>query len=385
MTETYSYLPFGKRLDKAGRRIRYLLQPLRDERLRAVRDQLERDPNHRDKNSRELTLLARSLVEEEFHDTEIEIEQFTSIDVLQHYANLFRRPERLAGAAEEVDHAELDAICAATLKRLMSGRIAYEDIAPLLFLKAALGEIQGNREIRHVVIDEAQDYSIFHYEVFRELFPAATFTVLGDPAQSIHPYLGTVDLALVESAIAPRKTGIIQLNISYRSTKEIVEFARVIAQGRSDARTIDRSGPRPLIVKVADPGRLAQAAAAHIRRLHGKGIRSVAIICKTAAESEQAYAELKKALPLHLVTADDDTLAQGDVVIPAYLAKGLEYDAVLIYNANEGVYRDESERKLFYTACTRALHRLHLLYTDQLTPFLEGVLPSLADHEVFAE
>lgn len=388
VTETYSYLPFSKRLDKAGRRIRYLLQPMREERLRAARQRLENDPTHQDKNSREILALARSLVDEEFADIEMLIDRFTAVDILDHYANLFRRSAGTRNATKDErallnGAAQQAAIFKATLARLAQGRIAYEDVAPLLYLKAALGEIQGDREIRHVVIDEAQDYSAFHYEVFRELFPAATFTVLGDPAQSIHPYLGTADLTAVEKAIAPGKSAVIRLEISYRSTKEIIELARLIDPERSGARPIDRSGSKPLLVRVDDPAALPQAAAAHVRRLHEKGIRSVSIICKTAAEAQRAYAELRKELPLHLVTADDDTLAHGDVVIPAYLAKGLEYDGVLIYDASDGTYSHESERRLFYTACTRALHHLHLLYTGSPTPFLAGALPDLADHEVF--
>lgn len=411
VTETYSYLPFSKRLEKAGRRVLYLLEPAREERLRAVKARLERDPNHNDLNAREIASLARTLVDEEFRPVEQAISRFTSIDVLDHYANLFRDPHRLLDAAQSAvaHHAsggqdrdrvagadggqpgglpsaeELAAIGAATLERLGERRIAYEDIAPLLYLKAALGEIQGDRRIRHVVIDEAQDYSLFHFEVFRKLYPAATFTVLGDPAQSIHPYLGTAELASVESAIAPGKAKVIQLTISYRSTQEIVALARAIDRAPVEARAIERSGPRPLIVRVDAPERLADAALRQLQSFHAGGVQRVAIICKTAAESEQAFAALRKNVPVHLVTAADDALPPGDLVIPAYLAKGLEFDGVLIYNAGAAAYGDASERKLFYTACTRALHRLGLLYAGELTPFLQGAVPALADHVDYGE
>jgi len=388
VTETYSYLSFSKRLDKAGRRVLYLLEPLREERQRAWRERIENDPRHSDLNAREIASLARTMANGEFLPIDETLRKFAAVDVVEHYANLFRDPDWLLQAGREARGlpapAELAAICAATLERLESGRIAYEDIAPILYLKAALGDIPGDRQIRHVVVDEAQDYSLFHYEVFRRLYPAATFTVLGDPAQAIHPYLGSVDLASIEQALAPGRGKMIQLSMSYRSTLEIATFARAIDRTPSESRPIERRGPKPLIVQVEPAELLAEAAVREIRRFHAGGIRRVAVICKTAAESQQAFAALRRHLPVQLVTAGDSALPAGDLVIPAYLAKGLEFDGVIIYDAGAHVYGDETERRLFYTACTRALHRLALLYTGELTPFLEGVGPSLADYERFS-
>ena len=374
VTKTYNYLPYSKRLDKVGRRIRYLLEPFREERLAAAVKRIESDPKHQDLNRREVRQLARTLVEEEFRPIDDAIQQLTAVDVLRHYANVFRQPDAPK---------ELQAIGEAVVGRLAQGKIAYDDIAPILYLAAALGEIQGDRQIRHVVIDEAQDYSRFHYEVFRRLYPSATFTVLGDPAQSIHPYLNTVELETIERAIAPGDAQVIRLHMTYRSTKEIVQFSRAIDSSEGGAHPVDRHGAKPLILEVADPARFVEAAAAQVRELHEAGARSVAIICKTAAQSQEVYAGLKERLPVHLVTADDDTLPRGDLVIPAYLAKGLEFDGVLIYDASANVYHDESERKLFYTACTRALHHLRLMYTGRLTPFLDDLSPGLAERAAF--
>ncbi|HLS91632.1 MAG TPA: RNA polymerase recycling motor HelD [Limnochordia bacterium] len=374
VTKTYSYLPYSKRLDKVGRRIHYLLEPFREERLAAAIKRIENDPKHQDLNRREIRQLARTLVDEEFRPIDQVIQQLTRVEVLRHYANVFRQPDAPT---------ELQAIGEAVISRLAQGKIAYDDIAPILYLAAALGEIQGDRQIRHVVIDEAQDYSRFHYEVFRRLYPSATFTVLGDPAQSIHPYLNTVALETIEQTIAPGDAQVIRLNMTYRSTKEIVQFSRAIDPSGGGAHPIDRHGAKPLILEVTDPARLIDAAAAQARELHEAGARSVAIICKTAAQSQEVYAGLRERLPVRLVTADDDTLPRGDLVIPAYLAKGLEFDGVLIYDASANVYHDESERKLFYTACTRALHHLRLMYVGRLTPFLDDLSPGLAERAAF--
>src|SRR5690606_9115593 len=190
-------------------------------------------------------------------------------------------------------------------------------------------------------------------------------------------------LETIEQTIAPGDAQVIRLNMTYRSTKEIVQFSRAIDPSGGGAHPIDRHGAKPLILEVTDPARLIDAAAAQARELHEAGARSVAIICKTAAQSQEVYAGLRERLPVRLVTADDDTLPRGDLVIPAYLAKGLEFDGVLIYDASANVYHDESERKLFYTACTRALHHLRLMYVGRLTPFLDDLSPGLAERAAF--
>src|SRR5690606_4013946 len=128
----------------------------------------------------------------------------------------------------------------------------------------------------------------------RRLYPSATFTVLGDPAQSIHPYLNTVALETIEQTIAPGDAQVIRLNMTYRSTKEIVQFSRAIDPSGGGAHPIDRHGAKPLILEVTDPARLIDAAAAQARELHEAGARSVAIICKTAAQSQEVYAGLRE-------------------------------------------------------------------------------------------
>ena len=115
-----------------------------------------------------------------------------------------------------------------------------------------------------------------------------------------------------------------------------------------------------------------------IRRLQDAGHRTIAIICKTARESREAYEGLKKRCPsLRLIEKETVTFEAGPLVIPSYLAKGLEFDAVIVFDAQEARYGRESERKLFYTVCTRAMHELHLYCAGKATPFLSDVSPDL--------
>src|SRR5690606_26707115 len=124
VTKTYSYLPYSKRLDKVGRRIHYLLEPFREERLAAAIKRIENDPKHHDLNRREIRQLARTLVDEAFRPIDQVIQELTRVEVLRHYANALRQPEAPT---------ELQAIGEAVISRLAQGKIAYDDIAPILY------------------------------------------------------------------------------------------------------------------------------------------------------------------------------------------------------------------------------------------------------------
>jgi DNA helicase-2/ATP-dependent DNA helicase PcrA len=142
-------------------------------------------------------------------------------------------------------------------------------------------------------------------------------------------------------------------------------------EGGSRIVPFNRNGDEPTITAVANVEELQARVAERIRTLQGEGAQSIAVICKTAAESLAAFEALAGVCPgIRLVEKETVTFENGTVVIPSYLAKGVEFDAVILYNASRSVYGKESERKLFYTACTRAMHELHLFYTSEPSPFL---------------
>ena len=110
-----------------------------------------------------------------------------------------------------------------------------------------------------------------------------------------------------------------------------------------------------------------------------EGHRTIAVICRTAAESKRLYESLKEEVPLHLIEKATIAYEKGILVIPSYLAKGIEFDAVIIYDSSP--YRNESERKLFYTVCTRAMHRLHMFATNEISPLMSDIQETLYEIE----
>src|SRR5690606_13405693 len=136
---------------------------------------------------------------------------------------------------------------------------------------------------------------------------------------------------------------------------------------------------KPILTKAASSEQLAARMAEDLAALQADGFDSIAVIAKSAAESSEAYDRLTaQGCPsLRLVAEQTPTFEKGTLVIPAYLAKGVEFDAVLIYDASSRTYHRESERKLFYTACTRAMHRLQLYATGEWTQFMQALDASL--------
>lgn len=312
------------------------------------------------------------------------------VDVLGMYTALFTDTSlqqelvELAGQPLPEDWATISKI---TVEALEQGYLRYEDAIPLVYLK---GLVEGQLRvgtIRYCLVDEAQDYSPFHYAYLKKMFPRARFTLLGDWNQGIFTHANAssdVGASAIEQEqehgyssiselMGEDETETIRLVKSYRSTREITEFACQVLPGGEPVEPFSRSGEEPRLLRAASAQELVRLVAEAAAQRRDGGASSVAIICKTERETESAHSKLTPLLP-ELARISKDTLhyEAGVMILPAYLAKGLEFDAVILYDAGAAVYAEAKERKLFYTACTRALHHLDVCYVGELTPFLRG-------------
>ncbi|MFC0211626.1 RNA polymerase recycling motor HelD [Paenibacillus chartarius] len=284
-------------------------------------------------------------------------------------------------------------VCRDTLERLGRGLIPYEDATPMVDLKGRIESRQTLSAIRHVLIDEAQDYTPYQFSYLKRLFPRAKFTLLGDWNQGIYQHAqGGGEYGSIAELFQEDDTRIYRLTKSYRSTTEIAELAAAVLPERESVEPFERRGEPPQVLAAAGAAELPAQVWRDVVRLRAEGAKTVAVICKTQAEARRAHERLQEARaaagaelpagagaaaggeqpPLQLVTKESAGFSSELTVIPAALAKGLEFDAVIVYNAGASVYRSERERKLFYTVCTRALHRLHLHIAGEPTPFLQG-------------
>ena len=319
---------------------------------------------------REKDMLTAMIVQERFKRLRSRVKKLRFIDTQTLYRRLYEN-EQASWLVEE-RRTEWEAIRRLTVEQLSSGVLTYEDATPYLYMKDLVEGFQMNTSVRHLFIDEAQDYSPFQFHYMKRIFPMAKMTALGDLNQSIfaHAALGN-GFDPLGDLYSKEETETIVLTRSYRSTKQIVEFTSSMIEGGSRIVPFNRNGDEPTITAVAGEEELHARIAERIRLLQEEGANSIAVICKTAEESQAAFEALKPGCRgMRLIEKETVTFENGTVVIPSYLAKGVEFDAVILYNASSSVYGRESERKLFYTACTRAMHDLHLYYLSEPTPFL---------------
>lgn len=317
--------------------------------------------------------LAAMVVQEKFKKLRRRVKRLKFLDVPMVYKRLF---DQSTLQQSRINRGELPEqwaeISEQTLAKLDGGEIFYEDATPYLYLKEKLEGFHTNTLVKHLFIDEAQDYSPFQYHYLKRIFPNCKMTVLGDLNQSIfaHAVSGNGFEPLSE-LFSEEETEKIILARSYRSTRPIVSFTSRMIEGGELIEPFNRDGAEPTINKAEDEDQLVAKIQDQIDILVQTGYQSIAVICKTAEESYQTFAALQAYVPnLRLVEKETVTFEKGIIIIPTYLAKGVEFDAVVIHNANQEHYGRESERKLFYTACTRAMHVLHLFYTDELTFFI---------------
>lgn len=199
-------------------------------------------------------------------------------------------------------------------------------------------------------------------------------TVLGDWNQRIFIHdqgsLNTDNLTLL---FGEKDTSHVTLTRSYRSTRQIIEFTRALIEGGEVIEPFNREGDKPVLKQTSNSAKHAAVVVESIQELQAAGYRTIAVICKTANESSKAFETLKKLINVRLIEKETASFQAGILIIPSYLAKGVEFDAVIIYDASQATYGKESERKLFYTACTRAMHELHICINGEMNPFIMNV------------
>lgn len=335
---------------------------------------------------KEEELLRRMIVKESFKPLRRSVKRLLFIDMIGLYGQLFRDEEMYRAMTGQTGLPEYwEEVCMQTREKLDRSELFYEDATPYLYLKELVEGVRTNTEVRYIFVDEGQDYSMFQYEFLKKLFPYARMTVLGDYGQAI--FTQATSLHRSDSPLTrlygEDHTSRFFLVRSYRSTSEIVEFTKTMLPEGEAIMPFDRHGRKPLLLKMASSEERAKQMANDLAALQEDGFTSIAVITKTAAESEEAFEMLaaQGCEGLKLVTKKTPVFEKGAQVIPAYLAKGVEFDAVLIYDASSRTYRRESERKLFYTACTRAMHRLLLYTTDDWSPFIQAADASLYEEE----
>lgn len=239
--------------------------------------------------------------------------------------------------------------------------LEYSDLAPLAYLHLAL-EGNGNQpfRVKHLLIDEMQDYSPIQYKVIQKLFPCRK-TVLGDAGQSVNPYGSSTAETIQKSLTASE---IMKLCKSYRSTFEITDFAQKI-HPNAELEPVARHGEKPQILQFGSAVEELSGIMGLISTYRKSGYKSLGIICKTEQQARKMADMLKSyANDISFLSSQSSAFVQGIVITSAHMAKGLEFDEVIIPQTNERNYRSEIDKSMLYVAVTRAMHRLTLTFHE---------------------
>ena len=233
--------------------------------------------------------------------------------------------------------------------------INYEDALIFSYIKGTLQGFPYEVNIKQVVIDEAQDYNMLQYIIISKIFRKADFTILGDINQNINPYYSYKSLEDL-SPLFKGDTKYLELLKTYRSSPEIIAYTNKILNLKH-VNAIRKDNNKPVIFR-KNITNLKESLLTDISTLQSK-YKSTAIITKDYKEAEEIYDLLKDDIALSLIDANTKRFQKNLIVIPAYIAKGLEFDSVIIYNDRNNTYR-KNEKNLLYVACTRCQHELYI-------------------------
>ncbi|GAF13650.1 ATP-dependent DNA helicase [Bacillus sp. JCM 19045] len=328
-----------------------------------------------DEEERQQDLLSRKIVQEAFQPVKNQVKSFSFIDTESLYEQF------LFDEVHQVDKS-FTAVALYTINELKNGRMPYEDATPFLYLQDRIKGIKVNRSIKHVFIDEAQDYSSFQLIYLQMLYPVAKFTIVGDYSQALYTHSSSKNV--IEKGVLPDQAKQIIFRKSYRSTKPIMMFARELLPDPGAVEPFERDGLKPTVIEAMDRSSTIEPMKNQIEQMLDKDLASIAIITKTAIEAADAHARLSEWMNIQLVSEDHHEYKEGVVVLPVYLAKGIEFDSVIVYDASDSQYSTDQERYHLYTACTRAMHELVLFSQGSLSKWLKPIHTHLYSKEALS-
>jgi len=254
---------------------------------------------------------------------------------------------------------------------LRQEQIFFEDAIMLLYIDILTGRVAPEKNVKHILIDEAQDISIIQHRTLKRLFPSSHFTVLADVNQALYPCINLHATAELENEYPKAK--VIPLTTSYRSTYEISRFAAGLLAGDTGAVDMSaiysRRGDEPAVIECEDPATTVWEIVNGLP----KEYNTIGILLSTAKKARRFYDKLmgtqavngedENAFGAPILIADTNaSFSQGLMIMALPYAKGLEFDAVICPEYGQAIFDGTLGRKMLYLVCTRALHNLYLLH-----------------------
>ena len=300
-----------------------------------------------------------------------EIQKFIKIDIVELYKILFSNEAYFYSLLQNSNPSQnIKNIWKYTKENLEADSLYYDDAIAIAYLYLKIYGTNKYKNIKQVVIDEAQDYYPLQYEIFNLLFSNAKFTILGDMKQTLAKKEDISFYEQIQKILNKKKSSLIMLDKSFRCTNEILNFSLKFIEQSSQIKSFNRNGDSPKVYIADNSEIFIDEIVKEINLCQEKGFQSICLICKTEKNSIYLFNKIKHKLDIQLIKNGSVSDLQGVFILPVYMSKGLEFDAVLICDADSPNYHDEDDKNLLYVACTRALHKLSLFCENEVSPLI---------------
>ena len=342
-----------------------------------------------------------SLSEEEIREKRIEIFEETEallkkidrddIKVVDTYFNEIKKKDALNYYKDFIDNYIFDKLdneilasylVRNTMANLNKNEVTFEDLAPIIYLHYKIYGTKVKSKLRHVIVDEAQDYGEFQFSVLKTILKSNSMTILGDIAQGVHSYRGIENWKkFIDVEFEQGDAIYTTLEKTYRTTKDIMYKAnevidklpafekQFIVKGEP---VIDRKNSIHIQEKSSED-EIVKACNEKIEEYQKQGFKSIAIIGKDIDECKRIKKKIDKYNKnVKLIQSKDSEYNAGISIVPSYLAKGLEFDSVMLFNVNNEKYQNTVlDIKLLYVAITRAMSKLDVFYTGNISEIMK--------------
>lgn len=349
-----------------------IIQTLSEEELRQM---LADHPGEFESEAAENKYLSRRVVMQALLPVKRAIDHHRWLNINAQYVHLLRVTPKLVDlSAYGLTPTDWTNYVDGQVAKLKQRQLSAAGVSIYLYLYDLLTGKRGQREMRFVFVDEVQDYDAFQLAYLQFNFPKAKFTLLGDLNQAIftHDQSHTL-LQQLGQMFGHDDTKVVQLTKSYRSTQQITDFTKQLLLDGEQIEAFARQGELPRIYELADETAAVDQVMATLQT-DRQANDTTAIIGKTLADSERITELLQaRGEKVTLIRTENQRLVPGTIVVPSYLAKGLEFDAVIVWNANQTQYHGDHERQLIYTICSRAMHNLTVTSIGPVTELIRQV------------
>ena len=329
----FKFMPLFKRSNRIKRVIYSRIKDHRDEKVRGIQKEYEK------------TLNTMTTEEKNLNGTKLEFER--RLHIREVIAEVIKRKK-------EISWLDNPNILDLYNNFNEEEELIQDDLAPILYLKIKLEGLKYDTDIKHVVIDEAQDYSALEFKVIKELTGCSSMTILGDKNQRLIPENEGIAMESLDKYLDFKDIEYFKLDKSYRSTQEIMKYANKYLENESIIPLV-RSGEKVVEKEIKTYERLKEEILSSLKGFREKGYESIAVVCKNSMEVDKINNMLKDTIHIKNINKEDIIYTSGESIVSSYFAKGLEFDAVILIDSYN---KSENYEKMMYVMSTRALHEL---------------------------